>query len=250
MSRLRLPKVLYRFGYDKNRIEKVIVEVNSKGVTITDKASKFYPYSGLLGVTIGSSLTLHKHKQYTKDVLIEECFTVIGDLETIDLWTDSNILRYDIILTISWFIFYNSKIPACIAFTKGKTYTGTLTLLIVRQKIRKEAEDRFITVNELIMLAMIRHFRSLKDLREQQISRILDKRFSPSHKFYRMIKLLLHKKVVKFDEINAKRDKRMTFDFRRSKRLALLYDSTDSKHINPAKRFSIKNYLHLKSHKK
>ena len=117
LGRLKRQQYVYLFDYNKPGIKEVALKVRPSGLEVKGKG--LIPYTNFVGVFLGKGSTLAKFGYKFKDLDYDDCISLVGNSRTVDLYTSSQILKYDLIIAVSWYISVNTTCPSSIAFTKS-----------------------------------------------------------------------------------------------------------------------------------
>lgn len=157
--------------------------------------------SDIVGVLIGtesSTFRVYKHQGdelYGKSHFPWECFSLVTKFRVFDLASKDFRVRVDLITAISFRIFMKSTMCSTIPITK-KTYM----MALFKMKIYYEAYKRNLTLVELFFviynqLAIHKTAVEMCDFKAiSEIKQRLYSRFTPYHRFYRLIKYILNNK--------------------------------------------------------
>jgi hypothetical protein len=196
---------VYKYNYNTPTRKIVTIKVNSNIVEIykNEHRKNRIGFSDVYGISLGpcsstfkmfKSHVDHKHGKIHEP---EDCFSVISEFRSFDFGTTSSLAKYDICLSLSWLCSLNNRIQSNVPFTKCKNILDYLSYFNINQKLKKEAEARFLSVTELFLVLYIQLgiYKTLKQMENtagmNRIVLILNKRFSFDGKLYRFIKLVV-----------------------------------------------------------
>lgn len=187
--------------------QEVFVKLTQDSLVISHllgKAShqKELKFRELKGIVIGKGAsTFKQYVKYNKGYRTSRGdpnhFSVIGDVQTYDFTSRSETVRYDMCVTLSMLIHLHTQKLSSLPIGKSKLYEGEIIIFSFREKVRKEAAKRLLSVKELFMvriiqLAIVKSLVLQQDfLRSRQVAELLESRFQQSERFYKFIKFII-----------------------------------------------------------
>jgi hypothetical protein len=127
----------------------------------------------------------------------EDCFSIINEFRSYDLASTSAEARYDICLSVSWLCSLNNSLQSNVPFTKCKKKLDFLAFKNIKEKLKREAAIRCLSVHEIFIVKCMKLaiYKTMKQLDDNhgmnKILVLLGKRFTFTGKLYRFIRFIV-----------------------------------------------------------
>lgn len=159
-SFLRMIKgyTIIMFAYEDGTPYRAQISADKHGVILKqpgmlERRIHYHSFSGMLFGAKSATFNIMRESKHTlSEYGLEEtdCFSLLSDLRSFDFATHSDTIKYDVQQV---FLFYHNSVshnPSSLSMNKSQ-----LTYLKVKTKLKEMAEERFLSLKELLLVNSI-----------------------------------------------------------------------------------------------